>query len=61
VPVKKAIELDSILTAAQSPHEFHQYPGAEHSFDREWGGSNKKAAADAWQRTKAFLNGILNR
>ena len=61
VPVNKAIQLDSILTAAHSPHEFHLYPGAEHSFDREWGGNNKKAAADAWQRTKAFLNGILNR
>jgi carboxymethylenebutenolidase len=56
VPARKAIELDSILTAAHSRHEFHQYPGAEHRFDREGGAANEAAAADAWQRTQAFLD-----
>ncbi|MDO8598392.1 MAG: dienelactone hydrolase family protein, partial [Sulfuricaulis sp.] len=55
VPVRSAIELDSILTAAQSPHEFHQYPDAEHRFDRDRGAGNETAAADAWWRTQAFL------
>jgi dienelactone hydrolase len=61
VSVQKAIELDSLLTAAKSPHEYHQYPGAEHRFDRDRGGRNKEAAADAWQRTQAFLNKTLGR
>jgi carboxymethylenebutenolidase len=61
VPVEKAILLDSILTAAQSPHEFHQYPGAGHRFERDGGASNKAAAADAWQRTKDFLSKTLNK
>lgn len=60
VPVAKAIELDSILTAAQSRHEFRQYPGAEHRFDRDGGAGNEAAAADAWQRTQGFLNKNLN-
>jgi len=60
VPVGKAIELDSILTAAQSSHEVRQYPGAEHRFDRAGGTGNEAAAADAWERTQAFLNKILN-
>lgn len=59
VPVLKAVELDAILTAAQTPHEFQQYAGAEHRFERESGSSNGAAAADAWQRTQAFLNKIL--
>ncbi|MDO8598316.1 MAG: dienelactone hydrolase family protein, partial [Sulfuricaulis sp.] len=59
VPVGAAIRLDSILTAAQSSHEFYQYPGAEHRFDRTGGGSNEAAAADAWRRTQAFLSKIL--
>lgn len=59
VPVRNAIELDSILTAAQSPHEFKQYPGAEHRFDRDGGANNDAAAADAWRRTQAFLSKIL--
>jgi len=56
VPFTKAVELDSILTAAKSPHEFHQYSGAGHRFDRDGGGSNDAAALDAWQRTQEFMN-----
>lgn len=59
VPVLKAMELDAILTAAQTPHEFRQYAGAEHRFDRDRGDSNDTAAADARQRTQSFLNKIL--
>jgi dipeptidyl aminopeptidase/acylaminoacyl peptidase len=54
VPIEKAIQLDSILTAAGSPHEYHEYAGAEHRFDREGGSANKEAAADAWLRSMAF-------
>jgi carboxymethylenebutenolidase len=59
VPVRNAIELDSILAAAQSPHEFHQYPGAEHRFDRDSGAGHETAAADAWLRTRTFLRKLL--
>jgi carboxymethylenebutenolidase len=59
VPISNAIELDSILAAAQSPHEFNQYPGAEHRFDRDGGASNEAAAVDAWQHTQSFLSNIL--
>lgn len=59
VPVMKAVELDAILTAAQTHHEFHQYADAEHRFDRDKGASNDAAAADAWQRTQAFLSKML--
>ncbi len=61
VPIKNAIELDTILNAAQSPHEFHQYVGAEHRFERDSGASNEAAAADAWQRSQAFLNEFLKK
>lgn len=59
VPVNKAIELDSILNAAQTRHEFYQYPGAEHRFERDRGADNDAAATDAWGRTQAFLSRIL--
>jgi carboxymethylenebutenolidase len=61
VPISKAIELDSILTAAQAPHTFHQYPGAQHRFDRDGGADNEAAAADAWRRTIDFLNAALRK
>jgi dienelactone hydrolase len=61
VPVSNAIELDSILTAAKSPHEFIQYAGAEHRFDHAGGDSNEAAAADAWQHTLSFLSGSLRK
>jgi carboxymethylenebutenolidase len=61
VPIEKAIQLDSILTAAGSPHEFREYSGTEHLFDREGGSANKEAAADAWLRTQAFFNNILKK
>jgi carboxymethylenebutenolidase len=60
VRVSYAIELEEILTAAGSPHEFYQYPGAEHRFDRDRYEGNEAAAQDAWQRTKVFLKKTLN-
>lgn len=59
VSVMNAVGLDAILTAAQSPHEFQRYPGAEHRFERDGGGSNEAAAEDAWLRTRAFLGRVL--
>ncbi len=59
VPVGKAIELDKILAETQAPHEFYQYAGAEHRFDRDRSASNNAAAEDAWQRTLAFLSKLL--
>ncbi len=59
VPIRNAIELDSILNAAQTRHEFYQYPGAEHRFERDRGANNDAAATDAWGRTQAFLSKML--
>ncbi len=58
VPFAAAVTLDAILTAAQTPHEFYRYP-VEHRFDRDGAPESVRAAADAWQRTRAFLAGTL--
>jgi carboxymethylenebutenolidase len=51
-------QLESILKACGRPYEIKMYPGVGHDFDRL--GGNPAAAADAWQRTLAFLraNGV---
>jgi carboxymethylenebutenolidase len=59
VPIGAAARLNGILDAARAPHEFQQYQGAEHRFDRAPGASNETAAADAWTRTLNFLNANL--
>lgn len=59
VPFNKAVELDGILNGVQAPHEFYRYAGAGHRFERDGGGNNEAAAADAWQRTQAFLARVL--
>lgn len=59
VPVGKALELANILAEKKTPHQFRQYDGAEHRFDRDRGASNDAAADDAWQRTLAFLSMLL--
>jgi carboxymethylenebutenolidase len=61
VPVAKAVELSSILTAAGTPLEFHAYSGAAHRFDREAGSANKDAAGDAWLRSMGFFDKILKK
>ncbi len=50
-------DLDAALTAANVPHEFHQYDGAGHGFqdfvnpDRY----REKQATDAWAKIRVFL------
>jgi carboxymethylenebutenolidase len=59
VPFSNATELDKLLTDKQAPHEFFQYAGAEHRFERDRSASNDAAAEDAWQRSLVFLNRLL--
>ncbi|MGD0144432.1 MAG: dienelactone hydrolase family protein, partial [Rhizomicrobium sp.] len=40
VPFDRAAALDSFLTSIGAPHEFHSYDGADHRFDRTYGGAN---------------------
>jgi carboxymethylenebutenolidase len=58
-PVQK---LDALLKACGCRYELKWYPDAGHGFDRSGttGAQNAAAAADAWQRTLAFLraNGV---
>jgi carboxymethylenebutenolidase len=61
VPVSKAVELNSILTAAGTPLEFHAYRGAAHRFDRETGSANQDAAGDAWLRSRDFFAKYLKK
>lgn len=56
VPVQAAQHLGEIVAAAQSPYELQLYPGVDHRFERTLGApAADAAAADAWQRTLAFL------
>ncbi len=59
VPINVAVRLGALLTTAQSPHELHQYAGAEHLFERYRGSSNEAAATDAWQRTLGLFGKSL--
>jgi carboxymethylenebutenolidase len=56
VPVQMAQELAEIVVAAHAPCSLQLYPGTDHRFDRtpEMPAS-RDAAADAWQRSLAFL------
>jgi len=49
--------LEAIIKGVGAPYEIKMYPGAGHDFDRSGttGPNNAAAAADAWQRTLAFL------
>jgi carboxymethylenebutenolidase len=56
VPFAFALRLDSLLTAAGSPHRFVPYEGAGHRFDRENDDDGDlPAAVDAWKQTLRFL------
>jgi carboxymethylenebutenolidase len=59
VPVGKAAELDALLTNLSVRHSYHQYPGAEHRFERDRSAANDAAAASAWEKTRAFLQSHL--
>ena len=49
-------DLDRRLTAHGKRHEFHTYANAQHAFFNDTRESyDAKAAADAWNRTLAFL------
>jgi carboxymethylenebutenolidase len=60
VPVAAAERLQSIVESAGSPVSIQLYKGVDHSFDRTRRDSaTEDAAADAWERTQAFLSGRL--
>lgn len=53
-------KIDAELTRLGKTHEFKSYPGAGHAFLNEGRPSyREEAAADAWQRCVAFLQGQL--
>jgi carboxymethylenebutenolidase len=62
IGMKPPKKLEEILKAAGSRYEIKYYPGTGHDFDRSGstGLNNAASAADAWQRTLAFLraNGV---
>lgn len=62
IGLKPPQKLEQILKAAGSRYEIKYYPGTGHDFDRSGstGPNNAASAADAWQRTLAFLraNGV---
>ncbi|MBS0517916.1 MAG: dienelactone hydrolase family protein [Proteobacteria bacterium] len=54
-------KLEQIMKAAGAPYEIAYYPNTGHDFDRSGstGSDNATSAADAWQRTLAFLGKYL--
>jgi len=61
VPVQVAQHLEQIIAAAQAPVQLQIYPGVDHRFDRVPVPAAQAAAADAWQRSLAFLQQHLKR
>jgi carboxymethylenebutenolidase len=60
VPVAAAERLQAIIEKAGSPVSIQLYKGVDHSFDRSRRDSaTEAAAADAWERTRAFLSARL--
>ncbi len=57
VPVALAKQLDSLLTAADRPHELRIYPGAAHGFNfpRSPRWYNASDADDSWKLTLGFF------
>jgi carboxymethylenebutenolidase len=60
-PPAAVAELDRKLTGLGKRHEFHNYPDADHAFfnDTRPQVYNATAAADAWEKTIAFMRGEL--
>jgi carboxymethylenebutenolidase len=58
-PADVAQQLASILQAVHAPHDIELYPGADHEFDRSASAADFSAANFAWERTVAFLAGLL--
>ena len=59
--MKPPQKLEEILKTAGSRYEIKFYPNTGHDFDRSGstGSNNAASAADAWQRTLAFLRAFL--
>lgn len=56
IPVEQVRQFEATLKALGKPAEIHIYEGASHAFANPSGGNYKAdAAADAWQKTLAFL------
>ena len=55
VPVQVAQNLAQIIASAQAPVQLQIYQAVDHRFDREPAPAAEAAAADAWQRSLAFL------
>ncbi|HLY32225.1 MAG TPA: dienelactone hydrolase family protein [Ktedonobacterales bacterium] len=55
IPVEQANQFDQALTAAGVKHEIVIYPGAPHSFFDRKQAEFAKEAADAWNRSLAFI------
>lgn len=54
---KSGRALEAVLEQAQVPHDIKVYPGARHSFfnDTSPATYNPEAAADSWERVRAFF------
>ena len=62
IPVEGVREFERGLHELGKDAEIHVYPGAKHAFANPSGGNyDAAAAADAWQKTLAFLDKHLNK
>jgi carboxymethylenebutenolidase len=60
IPVESVRAMEAALDQAGIEHEMHVYEGAGHAFFNDTRASYRpQAAADAWQRTLAWLSGHL--
>jgi dienelactone hydrolase len=55
----RAESLESALAAANIPHDVQVYEGAHHGFFNS-GNLHESAAADSWERTKAWFGQHLD-
>src|SRR6201995_5350248 len=56
IPVEQVEEFDSVLDAAEIPHEIYIYPEAPHSFFDRRQEEYADASEDSWRRMLAFLD-----
>ncbi len=62
ISVESVQAFEAALERLDKPHEIHVYPGVGHAFANPTGNNyDAAAAADAWDRTLAFLAQALNR
>jgi carboxymethylenebutenolidase len=60
IPAELRDRFDQALTGAGVEHEFVVYPGAPHSFFDRSHGDHEAECEDAWRRTLAFLDGLVD-